>query len=290
MTDKSDVQKMKVAQLKEALKEIGLSTVGLKIELQSRLLGSLERTKVQNNASSTQATLMHATGIPTQVNEQEIPEFKLVLVGDGGVGKSNFASRFIWGDFDKTYNPTTEAVIHSIVLYTNRGPIRINVWDTAGQEKGGVLRDKYYLQADCAIIMFDVTSRVSHRHVPQWHSDLTRLCENIPIVIVGNKVDIKERKVTAKQITFDRKKNLQYYDMSAKLNYNLEKPFLYLIRKLSGDHELCFVEAPAVAPTEFLFDEKIKQQVEATLAAAAVPLMEYYSDNDDNDNDNDDDL
>jgi GTP-binding nuclear protein Ran len=292
MTNKSEaeVQKMKVNQLREALKEMGLSTVGLKIELQSRLLGAVERATVQSNTASIHAALMHATasGIPTQLNQQEIPEFKLVLVGDGGVGKSNFVGRFILGDFDRRYNPTTEAVVYSIVLYTNRGPIKINVWDTAGQEKGGVLRDKYYLQADGAIIMFDLTSRVSHRHVPQWHSDLTRLCENIPIIIVGNKVDLKERKVTAKQITFHRKKNLQYYDMSAKMNYNLEKPFLYLIRKLSGDHTLCFVEAPAVAPTEFLFDEKIKKQVEAALsAAAAIPLMDYYSDNDYSDNDDD---
>jgi GTP-binding nuclear protein Ran len=97
--------------------------------------------------------------------------------------------------------------------------------------------------------MFDLTSRVSHRNISNWHSDLTRMCENIPIVIGGNKFDL-ECKVTAKQITFHRKKNLQYYDMSAKLNYNLEKPFLYLIRKLSGDHTLCFVEAPAAAPEE----------------------------------------
>ena len=220
MTGKSEVQKMKVNQLRDALKEMGLSTVGLKIELQSRLMGALERATVPNNTSSTHA-LMHATatGIPTQLNKQKIPELKLVLVGDGGVGKSEFISRFIWGDFDKTYNPTTEAVIHSIVVYTNRGPIRINVWKTTGQEKGGVLQDKH--QADCAIIMFDVTSRVSHRHVPQWHIDLTLLCKNIPIVIVGNKVDLKERKVAAKQITVHRKKNLQYYDMSAKLNYNV---------------------------------------------------------------------
>ena len=59
-----------------------------------------------------------------------------------------------------------------------------------------------------------------------------RVCENIPIVLVGNKVDVKERKVKAKQITFHRKKNLQYYDISAKSNYNFEKPFLWLARKL----------------------------------------------------------
>ena len=63
-----------------------------------------------------------------------------------------------------------------------------------------------------------------------------RVCDNIPIVLVGNKVDVKERKVKAKQITFHRKKNLQYYDISAKSNYNFEKPFLWLARKLCGGH------------------------------------------------------
>lgn len=65
--------------------------------------------------------------------------------------------------------------------------------------------------------------------------DLVRVCENIPIVLCGNKVDVKERKVKAKTITFHRKKNLQYYDISAKSNYNFEKPFLWLARKLVGN-------------------------------------------------------
>lgn len=64
------------------------------------------------------------------------------------------------------------------------------------------------------------------------------MCENIPIVLCGNKVDVKERKVKAKTITFHRKKNLQYYDISAKSNYNFEKPFLWLARKLVGNSTL----------------------------------------------------
>ena len=57
--------------------------------------------------------------------------------------------------------------------------------------------------------MFDVTSRVTYKNVPNWHRDLTRVCENIPIVLTGNKVDIKDRKVKAKSIVFHRKKILQ---------------------------------------------------------------------------------
>lgn len=124
--------------------------------------------------------------------------------------------------------------VHPLKFHTNRGEIVFNVWDTAGQEKFGGLRDGYYIQGQCAIIMFDVTSRITYKNVPNWHRDLVRVCESIPIVLVGNKVDVKERKVKAKQITFHRKKNLQYYDISAKSNYNFEKPFLWLARKLVG--------------------------------------------------------
>lgn len=66
------------------------------------------------------------------------------------------------------------------------------------------------------------------------HVFFIRVCENIPIVLCGNKVDVKNRQVKAKMVTFHRKKNFQYYEISAKSNYNFEKPFLYLARKLSG--------------------------------------------------------
>ena len=72
--------------------------------------------------------------------------------------------------------------------------IKLQIWDTAGQEKLGGLREGYYIGGNCAIIMFDVTSRITYKNVPKWHKDLTRICENIPMVLVGNKVDVKDRK------------------------------------------------------------------------------------------------
>ena len=136
------------------------------------------------------------------------------------------------------------------------------------------------------------------------------MCENIPIVLVGNKVDVKERKVKAKQITFHRKKNLQYYDISAKSHYNFEKPFLWLARKLVGcarprravsnrthrpkpsnrpvltplslprsDPNLVFVESPALKPPEVVIDQSAMSQYEAELASAQnVPLPDEDED------------
>jgi hypothetical protein len=121
--------------------------------------------------------------------------------------------------------------------------------------------------------MFDVTSRITYKNVPNWHRDLVRVCENIPIVLCGNKVDVKERKVKAKNITFHRKKNLQYYDISAKSNYNFEKPFLWLARKLVGNAQLEFVAAPALAPPEVKVDEDLMRQYAAELETAAATAL-----------------
>ena len=107
-----------------------------------------------------------------------------------------------------------------------------NCWDTAGQERFGGLRDGYYILAEACILMFDVTNRQSYKNVPLWYKDVRRVCGNIPVVMCGNKVDVKERVVQPKHITFHRKKNIQYYDISAKSNYNFEKPFVYLLRKV----------------------------------------------------------
>jgi GTP-binding nuclear protein Ran len=177
-----------------------------------------------------------------------VPEFKLILVGDGGVGKTTFVKRHLTGEFEKKYVATLGVEVHPLLFTTSLGEIQFNVWDTAGQEKFGGLRDGYYIQGQCAIIMFDVTSRITYKNVPNWHRDLTRVCNNIPIVLVGNKVDIKERKVKAKNVSFHRKKNLPYYDISAKSNYHFEKPFVYLARKITGDAELVLKEQPALAP------------------------------------------
>ncbi|KAI6657516.1 GTP-binding nuclear protein Ran [Oopsacas minuta] len=212
-----------------------------------------------------------------------VATFKLVLVGDGGTGKTTFVKRHVTGEFEKKYIATLGVEVRPLVFYTNRGAIKFNVWDTAGQEKFGGLRDGYYIQGQCAIIMFDVTSRVTYKNVPSWHRDLTRVCENIPIVLCGNKVDIKDRKVKPKSITFHRKKNLQYYDISAKSNYNFEKPFLYLARKLVGDQNLDFVEMPAVLPAEVQMDPSLAMKYEQELDAAqhtALPEIDGEDDED----------
>ncbi|KAG5210280.1 GTP-binding nuclear protein Ran-like [Ovis aries] len=188
-------------------------------------------------------------------------QFNFVLVGDGGTRKTTFMKRHLTGEFEKKYVATLNVEVHPLVFHTNRGLIKFNVWYTAGQEKFGGLRDGYYIEAQCAI-MFDVTARVTYKNVPNWHRDLIQVCENILIVLWGNKVDIKDRKVKAKSTVFHQKKNLQYCDISAKSSYNFEKPFLWLARKLIGDPNLEFVAMPALAAPEVVMDPALAAQYE----------------------------
>merc|ERR1711934_1253663 len=119
-------------------------------------------------------------------------EFKLVLVGDGGVGKTQLINRLITGQFNKKYVATIGVEVHPLRFHTSRGDIVFKCWDCAGQEKFGGLRDGYYIMGQCAIIMFDVTSRITYKNVPTWYRDIVRVCEDIPIVLVGNKVDVRD--------------------------------------------------------------------------------------------------
>jgi len=210
------------------------------------------------------------------VEGQPAVEFKLVLIGDGGVGKTTFVKRHLTGEYEKQYIATVGVDVHPLKFFTSRGAVVFNVWDTAGQEKLSGLRDGYYIGGQCGIIMFDVTSRITYKNVPKWHRDLVRVCENIPIVLVGNKVDVKDRKVKAKQITYHRRHNLQYFDVSAKSNYQFEKPFLWLARRLSGDPNLTFVEAPMLAPEEVQIDSEqlaaIQREEQELQAMQNAPL------------------
>ncbi|KAI3942956.1 hypothetical protein MKW98_005468 [Papaver atlanticum] len=135
------------------------------------------------------------------------PSYKLIIVGDGGTGKTTFLKRQLTGEFRKKYDPT----------------IGVEEIDLFHED-----RDPFYNYADCAIIMFDVTSRVTYDNVSTWYKNIRRCNADIPIVLCGNKVDVKNRQVKEKDVTFHRKNGLPYYEISAKSNYNFEKPFLYL--------------------------------------------------------------
>eukprot|EP00298_Acanthocystis_sp_HF-20_P029786 c8711_g1_i1.p1 GENE.c8711_g1_i1~~c8711_g1_i1.p1 ORF type:complete len:234 (+),score=67.39 c8711_g1_i1:51-704(+) len=213
--------------------------------------------------------------------QEPVARFKLVLVGDGGTGKTTFVKRHLSGEFEKKYIATVGAEVHPLDFYTNYGKFIFDVWDTAGQERMGGLRDAYYINSHAAIIMFDVTSRDTYKSVQDWYKDLIRVVDNIPIVLTGNKVDSKDRKVKLKQITFHRKKNLQYYDISAKSNYNFEKPFVWLLQKLTGKADLKLEAQPALnIPEVIMPPEQIAALNQQQIEAMNVPLGADEDDDD----------
>ena len=118
-----------------------------------------------------------------------------MILGGEAVGKTSFVKKQISGLFEEKYIATQGVEVSSITFYTNHGPIKLGIWDTAGQEKLGGLREGYYIGANAAIIMFDVITRITYKNIPKWYKDLTRICDNIPIIFVGNKAEVEDRKV-----------------------------------------------------------------------------------------------
>jgi len=166
-------------------------------------------------------------------------EYKIIFTGDSGVGKSTFIKRHLTGEFVKKYIPTTGVEVTQLVFDTNRGPVTLKLWDCADHK----LREGFFIGAHAAVVMFDATCQTSYTHVDKHVSAIRKVCEDIPIVLCGNKVDIRNRVVYPKHITKQFKLNLtNYYDVSARSNYNFEKPFLRIIRKLLNDQDVMFEE------------------------------------------------
>ena len=166
--------------------------------------------------------------------------FNVVLVGDGGVGKTTYLNRHLTGEFTKAYNATFSPTQTGLKFLTNRGVVTFNCIDTSGQP---AFTHHYNIPAHACILMFDVTSKLSYKSLPRLYNAV-KCGDNGVVVLCGNKVDDKFRKVKPEHIKFHREKNLQYYDISAKSNYNFEMPFLYLARKLTGDPNLVFTQSP----------------------------------------------
>jgi GTP-binding nuclear protein Ran len=177
------------------------------------------------------------------MSESFIKSFNVIILGDGGVGKTAFLTRHLTGDFEQQYNPTIEEKYIPLKFKTNIGDIQFNCCDTNGQGVYNDLNVDCYKNAQAAIIMFDVTSRLTYKNVEEYYNRIVNHCaKNIPIILCGNKVDCQDRKVKPSQIKFHIKKNINYYDVSSKSNYNFEKPFLDILRSLSNNSEVTFCE------------------------------------------------
>jgi GTP-binding nuclear protein Ran len=116
---------------------------------------------------------------------EQTREFKVCLVGNGGVGKTTFVKRFIFREFEKKYVATLGVEVHPLTFDTNYGKITLNMWDTAGQERFGGLRDGYYINGEGAIVFH--TEDMEHT-CERWERDFTRRT-GAPMVRVQTKMD-----------------------------------------------------------------------------------------------------
>jgi GTP-binding nuclear protein Ran len=143
-------------------------------------------------------------------------------------------------------------------------------WHRPGEEKYGGLRDGYYTGVQCAIIMFDATSRASYKNLPTYQRDLARICGDIPIVLCANKADDQNRRIRPEQINFHNRHNLPYFEISVSSNLNLDAPLLCLARQLSLEPDLEFVAQP---PQVIAGGANIGQPNINPPVAGAVPVM-----------------
>jgi small GTP-binding protein len=163
--------------------------------------------------------------------------FKVIAVGDGAVGKTSITLRFSTGTFRDSYIMTigVDFAVKSIDVGTTEGArkIKLQIWDTGGQERFSYVRPLYYKGAMGGLVVFDVTQVESFQNLPKWFDEVKKNRGNIPLVLVGNKVDLPDRKVNAERAREIAKKNgLQYLETSAKTGESVDKVFYELSKKM----------------------------------------------------------
>ena len=140
--------------------------------------------------------------------------FKIVLVGDSGVGKSCLLSRFAWDQFAVDSKSTIGVEFATKSLDIGNQIVKVQVWDTAGQERYRAITTAYYRDAVGAIVVYDITKEESYNNVVRWVKDVRNNANNrdIAIMLVGNKCDrIKERTVPLESAkAFARNNDLRY--------------------------------------------------------------------------------
>jgi len=161
--------------------------------------------------------------------------FKLVLIGDSGVGKSCLLLRFADDNFTDSYISTIGVDFRFRTITIDDKIVKLQIWDTAGQERFRTITSAYYRGADGIIMVYDVTSSESFDHVEEWLSEVDRYAnENTSKLLVGNKADlIEEKQVTQETAqSFADKLGISFLETSAKTATNVDNAFLTMAKEL----------------------------------------------------------
>lgn len=159
--------------------------------------------------------------------------FKIVLLGEGRVGKTSIVVRFVRGKYDPHAPSTLQASFLKKQLTVGDEPVTLNIWDTAGQERFHALGPIYYRDADGALLVYDITYADSLGRVKEWVKELRKMNRDIPIAIAGNKIDLeKDRHVSVAEATsYAKSIGAIHMHTSAKLNKGLDDIFQKLAAK-----------------------------------------------------------
>ena len=166
----------------------------------------------------------------------EVFEFKIILIGDPGVGKTSIMSKYILNEFKTSYQSTLGVEFKSKEIYIdNSCCARIKIWDTCGQERFRAITRQYFRNSDGVFLVFDLTNKDTIKKLNIWLKDINdNINGDCVIFVIGNKVDVKTRDISlseeAKQYANDKK--LNYYEVSAKTGAGIINVFEKMTKKL----------------------------------------------------------
>ncbi|MDH5401306.1 MAG: GTP-binding protein, partial [Candidatus Heimdallarchaeota archaeon] len=144
-------------------------------------------------------------------------KIKVILLGDGAVGKTSIANRYTHDKFSSTYKPSLGVDFMVKRVEVDSKKIKVMVFDTAGQEFISTLRKRYYSGATGAVIVFDVTREKTFQDLDRWVEEVKNEVGDIQTIFVGNKIDLSGQRVISKKDAeeFATKNNGRYIESSA---------------------------------------------------------------------------
>ncbi|MGV9172269.1 MAG: Rab family GTPase [Promethearchaeia archaeon] len=161
--------------------------------------------------------------------------FKIVIIGDGAVGKTSLIKKYTQGTFQKDYIKTLGAQFSKYDEEVNGNNVKLFFWDIAGQSEFKIMRGTFFKGSKAAIIVFSHTDEESYMHISEWHDEFVKHCGEQPVVLFGNKIDLVEEEGLNDervQTIVDKRDFLGYYKTSAKTGEGVFKAFRAIIEKL----------------------------------------------------------
>lgn len=165
--------------------------------------------------------------------------FKVVLVGDSGVGKSNLLNRYTRNTFSEDMKSTIGVEFATRILTVPDGKrVKVQIWDTAGQERYRAITNAYYRGALGAVMVYDCTKSLTFENVARWHKELQdHANRDINLVLIGNKCDLvsdsDKREVTLEQAqAMGEDIGMKVYEASAKSGLNVDAAFEQLVHQI----------------------------------------------------------